>query len=154
MRATCGLLLLTAVVLLAGSACSSGSKHAEQTTSTEAHRKVSHVPATRRRPLRLVERPLARLPAPLQDSAAAASGFGAVVAGGLDSADTSVDGIRYVSARGDARRTSLPGARHDAAAATIDGRTYVFGGGDGVRQLDEIVDVGRGATARASAMVA
>jgi YVTN family beta-propeller protein len=147
-RATCGLLLLAAVVLLTGSACSSGSKHAARTTTTGAQRTVSHVAARRRAPLRLVERPLASLPAPLQDAAAARSGPGALVAGGLDASDVSVDPVRFVSTRGDGRRTSLPSARHDAAAATIGARTYVFGGGDGTRQLDEIVAVDRSGGAR------
>jgi YVTN family beta-propeller protein len=141
-RAPGGLILLATVVVLAGSACSSGSKHAAETaTASLGHRTVTHVTATRRRPLRLVERSLPSLPAPLQDAAAAAGGSGALVAGGLDAADTSVDQIRVVSAGGNARRASLPTARHDAAAASLAGRTYVFGGGDGTRQLDEIVAV-------------
>jgi YVTN family beta-propeller protein len=146
-RVTCGLLLLAAAASLVGSACSSGSKHAAQTTTTAAQRTVGgHVAARRRPPLRLVERPLASLPAPLQDAAAAPSGSGALVAGGLDASDVSVDPVRFVSARRTAQRTSLPSARHDAAAATIGARTYVFGGGDGTRQLDEIVAVdGEGA---------
>ena len=139
-------LILLGVVALAGSACSSGSKHTAETTTTAAV--GPPVPATPKRPLRLVERPLPSLPAPLQDSAAAASGSGALVAGGLDAADTSVDQVRLVSRHGDVRRSSLPSVRHDAAAATLGRTTYVFGGGDGTRQLDEIVAVGRGVAAR------
>ena len=60
-RAPGGLILLATVVVLAGSACSSGSKHVAETTTTAAvgPRTVKHVTATRRRPLRLVERVLA-----------------------------------------------------------------------------------------------
>jgi len=134
-----GPILLATVVVLAGSACSSGSKQAAETTTATVRHHVAPVP---RHPARLVERPLPNLAAPLQDAAAAASGSGALVAGGLDAADTSVGQVRFVSARGDAARPSLPSVRHDAAAATIRGRAYVFGGGDGTRQLDEIVALG------------
>jgi YVTN family beta-propeller protein len=134
-----GPILLATVVVLAGSACSSGSKHPAETTTATVRQHVAPVP---RHPVRLVERPLPSLAAPLQDAAAAASGSGALVAGGLDAADTSVGQVRFVSTRGDAARASLPSVRHDAAAATIRGRAYVFGGGDGTRQLDEIVAVG------------
>jgi len=137
-----GPILFAAAVVLAGSACSSGSKHAVETTTTGVHRHAAPTPA---RPARLVERALRSLPAPLQDAAAAVSGSGALVAGGLDAADSSVDQVRFVSARGGARRSSLPSVRHDAAAATLGGTTYVFGGGDGTRQLNEIVAVGGGA---------
>jgi len=135
-------------VLVAGAACSSGSKHSAQTTTSAVQRTTGHVAARRRTPLRLVERPLASLSAPLQDAAGARSGSGALVAGGLDASDLSVDPVRFVSAGRDVQRTSLPSARHDAAAATIGARTYVFGGGDGTRQLDEIVAVSGGGGAR------
>ena len=43
---------------------------------------------------------------------------------------------------------ALPTALHDAAGAGLDGSLYVFGGGDGVGQLDSIVRVdASGATA-------
>ena len=38
-------------------------------------------------------------------------------------------------------RGSLPGVRHDAAAVSLGGSAYVFGGGNGPSQLDEIVKV-------------
>ena len=38
-------------------------------------------------------------------------------------------------------RGSLPGVRHDAAAVSLGGSAYVFGGGNGPGQLDEIVKV-------------
>jgi DNA-binding beta-propeller fold protein YncE len=98
--------------------------------------------------VRLVERTVAALPQPVQDAAAARSGSGALVVGGLNAADTSIDEIRLVSARGDAARGALSGARHDAAAVSLRGATYVFGGGDGTRQVDEILVVSAGGRAR------
>ena len=138
-----GQILLASVVVLTGSACSSGSRHdaATTTAATVRHHVVTAPPA---RPPRLVERPLPSLPTPLRDAAAARSGSGALVAGGLDAADTSVDQIRFVSAQGDTQRAALPSVRHDAAAASVGGKTYVFGGGDWIRQLDEIVEVDGG----------
>ena len=53
-----------------------------------------------------------------------------------------------------ARSGPLPAALHDAAAATLGGHAYVFGGGNGVAQLDQIVqapgDAGRPAPAPSS----
>src|SRR5207249_1576806 len=42
----------------------------------------------------------------------------------------------------------LPVAVHDAAAARLEGVVYVFGGGDGSAQHDEIVQLGRGVVGR------
>ena len=94
------------------------------------------------RPTRLVERPVGTLAQPLQDAAAAPIGSGALLLGGLNAADTSIGDIRFVSARGNTARGSLPGVRHDAAAVALGGATYVFGGGNGPSQLNEIVKVG------------
>jgi YVTN family beta-propeller protein len=146
MRAT-RLILLGLAALASGAACSSGSKHAADTTPAQ-HRTTSHVIRTRPRSVRLVEKTVATLPQPVQDAAAARSGSGALVVGGLNSADASIGDIRFVSVRGDARRGSLAGARHDAAAVSLGGVTYVFGGGDGARQLDEIVAIGPDGRAR------
>jgi DNA-binding beta-propeller fold protein YncE len=132
-----------------GAGCSSGSKDAADTTSAQ-QRSTSHVIRHRPRPARLVERAVAMLSQPLQDAAAARSGSGALVVGGLNAADTSVGDIRFISAGGDAPRGSLA-ARHDAAAVSLGGTTYVFGGGDGTRQLDEIVAVGPGGRTRIAA---
>jgi YVTN family beta-propeller protein len=138
-RRSCGILLATLAVV-AGAGCSSGSKHAAATTTAPTARHTVKQAAAPR-PLRLVEHALPSLPQPLQDAAAAPSGAGGIFVGGLNAADTSVGDIRFVSRYGDAARGAVTGVRHDAAAATLDGTTYVFGGGDGVRQLDEIVAV-------------
>src|SRR5919197_4562214 len=138
-------MLLAAAV--AASACSSGSKHAADTTAA-AKSRVSHARVKRSHPVDLVERALAPLPQPLQDAAAARNGTGALVAGGLDAADASVGQIRFVSPHGDSKRGSLTSVRHDAAAATVGRTTYVFGGGDAIHQFDEIVAVGGNGRAR------
>jgi DNA-binding beta-propeller fold protein YncE len=131
------LLALAALALAAG--CSS-SKHASgpQTTSAPAAR---HVVRARPRSYAVVERRLGSLSEPLQDAAAAPSGSGALLLGGLNAADTSVADVRFVSPRRDAVRGSLPGVRHDAAAVSLGDSAYVFGGGNGPSQLDEIVKV-------------
>ncbi|HEV8103342.1 MAG TPA: YncE family protein [Gaiellaceae bacterium] len=82
-----------------------------------------------------------RLGAPLQDAAPAATRGFVVLLGGLSAADTSTSGVLHATARGARTVGSLPTALHDAAAATLGGRTYVFGGGDGIAQLDQIVRV-------------
>jgi YVTN family beta-propeller protein len=139
-RATRPIVLGLAAVGL-GAGCSSGSKDAADTTRAQ-HRGTSHVISRRPRPLRLVERTVGSLPEPVQDAAAARSGSGALLVGGLNAGDTSIGDIRFVSRHLDGLRGSLPGPRHDAAAVSLGGTTYVFGGGDGVRQLDEILAVG------------
>jgi YVTN family beta-propeller protein len=135
------LLLLVALVPVAA-ACSSGSKHAGSTTTTQpAHQTVARRAGRAPERLHLVERPLPSLAQPLQDGAAAANGAGALVVGGLNAADASVGDVRAVTPRSSTLRGNLPSARHDAAAAAIGASTYVFGGGDATHQLDEIVDV-------------
>ena len=69
--------------------------------------------------------------------------------GGLTAADTSTDAVISIGASGVRRIGRLPTAVHDAAAARVGSNVYVFGGGDGVRQRDEIVrvDPATGATA-------
>jgi DNA-binding beta-propeller fold protein YncE len=74
-----------------------------------------------------------------------------VLAGGLTAQDTStanVIGLHGGSARSEG---SLPAAQHDAPAATLAGAVYVFGGGDGTRQLDHILRID-GRTGRAAAV--
>ena len=89
----------------------------------------------------MIERRVGSLAQPLQDEAAAPSGTGALLLGGLNAADTSIADVRFVSRRRDTVRGSLPGVRHDAAAVSLGGSAYVFGGGNGPGQLDEIVKV-------------
>ena len=95
----------------------------------------------------LVELPAGRLPSALQDAAAAGSGRRIVLLAGLSAAGNSTDGIRIVTGS----RTTVTGrlqvALHDAAAASVAGGVYMFGGGDSTSQLDTIrrVDPSTGA---------
>ena len=111
--------------------------------------------ATRHEATRLVERLGGRLPAGIEDPAAAAAAGRIILAGGLTAQDTSSTTI--LSVRGRATRSigQLPAAQHDAPAARWAGFVYVFGGGDGVRQLDHILRIdprsGRVTSGRAAA---
>jgi DNA-binding beta-propeller fold protein YncE len=126
------------VLLLAG--CG-GHRRAAPTTVTAT---TTRKPVVRRvaPPLRRLSAVGAgRLPAPVQDAAAAPYAGGAVLLGGLTSADTSTDGI-VVATRAGARVVGqLAGAFHDSAAVALGRLTYAFGGGNGVAQLDAIVRV-------------
>jgi DNA-binding beta-propeller fold protein YncE len=71
-----------------------------------------------------------RLPAPVQLPALAAAPGGRVLAaGGLDAADVSVPDLVRLRPGPPRRAGRLPQAVHDAAATTVGGATYVFGGG-------------------------
>jgi Kelch motif len=74
-----------------------------------------------------------RLPEALQREVAAAVDGSVLVAGGLDSAGSSTDGVIGIDpASGSVRSLgTLPDAFHDAAGAAIGGRVFVFGGGQG-----------------------
>ena len=90
-----------------------------------------------------------RLDAPLQDAAAVPlDGSHAMLLGGLTAADTSTDAVSVISRHGQRSAGHLPTAVHDAAAAKLGGSVYLFGGGDGVGQHDEIVRIGRGVVGR------
>ena len=96
-------------------------------------------------PRTLTSRPTGRLDAPLQDAAAVSlGGSRAMLLGGLTAADTSTDAVNVISHTGDRATGRLPTAVHDAAAARLGRSVYLFGGGDGARQHDEIVRVGGG----------
>ena len=89
------------------------------------------------RPLRLVERRDGSLPDAVQDAGAAAAEGRLVLAGGLTANDASTRSV-VIAGR---RRGVLPVAQHDAPAVALGGLVYVFGGGDGTRQLDHILRV-------------
>ena len=100
-----------------------------------------HKPA-KRLSVRLVERHSGALPAPLQDAAAAAlDDRRALLLGGLTAADTSTSTILIARAGGAGRQGALPVALHDTAAVRLGRSTYLFGGGDGTKQLDTILRV-------------
>ena len=100
--------------------------------------------------VRLVERHTGRLEQPVQDGAAVALPGGAMLLGGLSSADTSRTDIRLVGSTADRAAGHLPVALHDTAAVRLGGAVYLFGGGTGSNtQSDQIFRVplsGTGAT--------
>ena len=100
-------------------------------------------------PRTLVSTRAGRLDAPLQDAAAVSlDDSRAMLLGGLTAADTSTDAVSVISRNGERAAGRLPTAVHDAPAAKLGRSVYLFGGGDGVRQRDEIVRVGRGVVGR------
>ena len=127
--------LVGALVACIAAGCGASRKSVATTVHTDVVRSVH------RRPVewRLAASITGRLGAPLQDAAPAAARRSVVLLGGLTSADTSTDGVIRASASGAHTVGRLPSAIHDAAAANLAGQTYVFGGGNGVTQLDQIV---------------
>jgi N-acetylneuraminic acid mutarotase len=90
-------------------------------------------------PVKLAYHELYSLPAALQDPATAdLVGGRFVLLGGLDAADTSTANVVVVDLRGPVRTAGLPGAQHDAQAALLSGKVYVFGGGQ-FSQYDHIL---------------
>lgn len=79
-------------------------------------------------------RAVGRLPVPLQLPSAVALPDGrTLVLGGLSKVDTSTNAIFRVDPTGRARVVgSLPGPLHDSAASAVEGRAYLFGGGNTV----------------------
>src|SRR5262249_43945097 len=98
-------------------------------------------PVSRRAPTALAERATGSLPAPLQDPSFVNSGRAVLLLGGLNAADTSVDTVISAGFHGARTIGRLPSVRHDTAAAALGNGVYVFGGGNGPGQLDEIVRV-------------
>jgi hypothetical protein len=87
---------------------------------------------TRDSPERFVVRRLPfTLPFALQDAAAVALGDGrAALLGGLNATDTSTATVSVLDANAAAAvGAQLPEAQHDAQGVLLDGRVYVFGGG-------------------------
>ncbi|MGH2856785.1 MAG: Kelch repeat-containing protein [Solirubrobacteraceae bacterium] len=102
---------------------------------SRARRAHSDKPA----PVRLRYRSLYSLPAPLRDPATAVLRDGRfVMLGGLDGADVSSAGIEVADGRRVLSTGSLPGPQHDAQAAALGPRVYVFGGGY-TTELDHIL---------------
>jgi hypothetical protein len=130
-------------------ACGSSGSHASKPTTRTASGAQASATATLR-PTRIVARPqhlvaiaIATLPSPVQDPATTERAGEAILAGGLDRSDVSVADV-LATGGGPARRLgSLPAALHDAAAATLNGRAYVFGGGE--PSHDEIMALAPGA---------
>ncbi len=128
-------LIVAAVAAGCGSAQTTRSSADPQTAKPKARHARSH------RVWHLAAEVTGHLDAPLQDAAVATSRGAVTLLGGLTAADTSSSAIL----RGTANRArvvgQLPGAVHDAAAAALGRAVYLFGGGNGVSQLDSILRV-------------
>jgi hypothetical protein len=158
---------LVAVVLVAAaltSACGGGGGQTPAHTSTGTARQATtaHQPAGARHKatatasgsVRLHYRPLYRLAAPLRDPAYTALGGGRfAMLGGLNGADVSVAGVEIADLHRVLHTGALPGPQHDAQAALLAGRVYVFGGGF-TTELDHILmyEPGGGQTSPAGAL--
>ena len=152
-----------ATLLLAAAAGAAGvwaatADHDDRAAST---RPADRKPAARRQalpsgPLRIGSRAAGSLAAPIQDAAVATFGRRILLLGGLNSADTSTADVRMIV--GGRTRTigRLPTVFHDGAAIRLGSFAYEFGGGDGVRQLDQIlrVDPVTGGTTRVGTLPA
>ncbi len=122
---------ILALALLAGCGGSPAGRPA-----TPAH-------AGRPTPVRLKARELGRLPAPVQLPAAAVlPRGGAVVLGGLSSQAVSTPSALRVDGTRVRRLPHLPLALHDAAAATLGGDAYLFGGGGSAGSIGAILRLG------------
>lgn len=151
------MLVVAIAAVLAGCGGGAGASQSTHATSRSAVKSA----ATRRHrppvvPARLAYRPLYALAAPLRDPAyAPLGGSRFVMLGGLDAADVSADGIEVADLHHVLHTATLPGPQHDAQGALLDGKVYVFGGGD-TTELDHILsyDPGSGAVTPAGTLLA
>lgn len=110
-------------------------------TSSATHTGTSTVAAgpSRTATVAVSYRSLFSLAAPVQDPATAPTGGGQfALLGGIDAAGSSTAAIVVAGAGGQLHGASLPEPQHDAQAAALAGKVYVFGGGD-VTQYDHIL---------------
>jgi N-acetylneuraminic acid mutarotase len=132
---------ISAAVVLAGAGCggSGGSGAGSAHHAAHARRHLATARLAAPRSVKLSYHELYSLPAPVQDPAAADLGAGRfVLLGGLTAADTSSAGVTVADLRGPVRSSTLPGPQHDAQAAALGGKVYVFGGAD-FNQYDHIL---------------
>jgi YVTN family beta-propeller protein len=112
------------------------------TTTTDAVATLAKSPAVKPQVQVLVARRTGTLSPPEQDAAPAPAGGNRILLlGGLTPADTSSDAITVADPTGGRVVARLPSALHDAAAARVGNYAYLFGGGNGTRQLDQILRV-------------
>ena len=121
-------LSVVGAVILAGCGGSSSTRR------TSSHRAGTTAPRAQHRSapvaVALRYRALYSLASALQDPGSASLGNGRfVLMGGLDAADTSTSGVIVGDGHGVNQVASLPNKQHDAQAATLGGRVYLFGGG-------------------------
>ncbi|GEM_PF-42606 len=134
-------------------ATSTAGNHASQAASVTT---IAHVAITTW-PAHLLPRRLGTLNSPVQNAAGAPAGAARVVlAAGLTAADTSRADIVSVTGGRESVLGQLPAAIHDTAAVGIGGSVYLFGGGDGTKQLDQIlrIDPGTGTVRRVGSLPA
>jgi hypothetical protein len=121
-------LLFGAAVALAVGGCGGGGSGARARTSSRTP--TAPAPHAPRVPAKLRVGASTALPAAVQLPAVAPGAGGALSIGGLDAGDASVASAVLIDGSGAHEVTRLPLALHDAAAAQIDGQTYLFGGGE------------------------
>ncbi len=133
--------LLAALATLVAAACRSAPAGTGSPTPTAGGGTGGTPPASAARPVRLtVARAAFALPAAVQRAVAIVDGGTLVVAGGLDASDSSTDAVAGMDvASGHAGSIgTMPNRFHDAAAASIGGRLFVFGGGVGGASSDAV----------------
>jgi DNA-binding beta-propeller fold protein YncE len=150
--------LLIAAGASAAGVWAAGSDHDDRAASPRAAATQSAARPRAQPPgrLRIASRAAGSLTAPIQDAAIATFGRRILLLGGLNSADTSTADVRAID-RGRVRTIGrLPTVFHDGAAIRIGSFVYELGGGDGLRELNQIlrVDPATGATARAGTLPA
>ncbi len=141
MRRRCGLLAIVLLVVAASLLVWAGSPgQSTHPRSAGAKTLSASRPVRQTLPAHFVVKPLPfELPVALQDAAAAALGPERVVLlGGLNAADVSTDSVSVLDGQGLVSSARLPEAQHDAQAALLEGRVYVFGGGQ-VASYDHIL---------------
>jgi hypothetical protein len=134
-----------AAILAGATICGCGEPHASAQRTTLSHR-AGLARAGRGISLRVAS--VTRLPERIQLPAVADDAGGALAIGGLNAQDGSVASIVRIDSGGAHRVGSLPVSLHDAAAASVDGHTYLFGGGNAGSANAVIMRV-QGAGARA-----
>jgi DNA-binding beta-propeller fold protein YncE len=137
---------LAAVVIAAGATAAgvwaATSDHDDHAVSPQPARRRPTARSTRPdRLLRVGSRAAGSLPAPIQDAAIATVRRRVLLLGGLDAADTSTADVRTITLGRVRTIGRLPNVFHDGAAVQIGSKVYEFGGGDGIRQLDQILRV-------------
>lgn len=126
---------LPALLALAGlalSACGGAGKPTATTTSRRAATRPAKAsaPARPAGPASLTYRPLYTMAAAVQDPGTAALGGDRfVLMGGITPAVTSTDAVVVGTPSGSHQVTTLPNRQHDAEAALLGSRVYLFGGG-------------------------
>jgi DNA-binding beta-propeller fold protein YncE len=137
--------VIVAVAAAAGAAAvwAAGRDHddapaAHRTAALDSARRQPSAP---RQTVRVRAHTVGSLSAPLQDAAMAAVGSRLLLLGGLNSADTSTRDVRTITGGRERTIGRVPTVFHDGAAVPLRGFAYEFGGGDGVRQLNQILRV-------------